>query len=421
MVNECVSVKKRKRDHLETIGSSIEKIPTEEKIDQIDPWNELCDSWGEIIKNSNLKQQKDRMRKDINKIFNNMIDNEVETIVKTAFPEPINRKALAQSKMIISTASIGNATSPPTMFMLTNRNYVNGQFNTDCSSTIKLGIYDGTNQGVIFENNYREILRQHLEEASVSRLLFFIHGYNNSIEKAAATAWAIGQRLQADCIIFFSWPSHGKWESYFADRENARLSAPQMFEALMAVSDIILHGNIHILAHSMGNYVFSRALEHGTDGVQERRVQLQGRTFGHYFSAAADHSQNKFHTAISDYFGSFTSITIYMSDADLALDFSKKIFHNFSNRVGLFKPVFQKDTDNYNKVMCNCISFEIPRTREALVKHSYFKSTSVVEDMRSIINRLTPVSRATRRGENVFSINYELDYTANGANIDNDE
>ena len=175
-------------------------------------------------------------------------------------------------------------------------------------------------------------------------MLVLIHGYNVGWEEAVGTAAAFEAMLnradpsrprevfQRVRVILFTWPSDGKalpWVSYKSDRSDARSAAGAVGRAMLKLRDFLrqlgrdvraakateratrehllaqgitresevlralaqvegteLCGQkIHLLAHSMGNFVLQQALERVWDFSPGNTLP---RMFEHVFMAAAD-------------------------------------------------------------------------------------------------------------------------------------
>jgi len=173
-------------------------------------------------------------------------------------------------------------------------------------------------------------------------VLVLIHGFNVGWEEAVGTAAAfeamlnnsgsVGEAVQPVRVILFTWPSDGQalpWVSYKSDRADARSAAGAVGRAMLKLRDFLhqlgrevrlakvaendtrarlraagvtresevaravaqaeateLCGqNIHLLAHSMGNYVLQHALDRLRDFSPGSALP---RMFEHVFLAAPD-------------------------------------------------------------------------------------------------------------------------------------
>lgn len=107
--------------------------------------------------------------------------------------------------------------------------------------------------------------------------ILFVHGFDYTFEDALVGAGLLKQRLslggfdRANMIVF-TWPSDGKMVpevSYYNDRRDAKDSGQAGGRALLQLwsflskltKDEMCRGRIHIVAHSMGNYVLRYAIQ----------------------------------------------------------------------------------------------------------------------------------------------------------------
>ena len=108
----------------------------------------------------------------------------------------------------------------------------------------------------------------------------FVHGYNNDWKDAARRYTTVcrdmfeGNTGLGICVLF-SWPSNGYVTDYLADRADASESGLDLAEVLCELYDWLLlkqkecvgapdtacKAKTSIIAHSMGNYVFQKAMQ----------------------------------------------------------------------------------------------------------------------------------------------------------------
>lgn len=114
-------------------------------------------------------------------------------------------------------------------------------------------------------------------KANVPDTILFIHGFDYKFDEALVGLGRLRQRLTlgafpAANMVAFTWPSNGEmipFISYASDRRDAKASGEAGGRALLQLSDFlarlapkdICRGRIHIVAHSMGNYVLRNALQ----------------------------------------------------------------------------------------------------------------------------------------------------------------
>lgn len=92
-------------------------------------------------------------------------------------------------------------------------------------------------------------------------VLLFIHGYNNSFSDAAKRAAQLAYDLAfPGATVLFSWPSAGETLAYASDGTNAGNSWRKMADVLKELTGLGPKVPIYIVAHSMGNRVFTQGL-----------------------------------------------------------------------------------------------------------------------------------------------------------------
>jgi esterase/lipase superfamily enzyme len=142
-------------------------------------------------------------------------------------------------------------------------------------------------------------------------VLIYIHGFNVSWDEAVGAALALQIMLsnapdrdgsQEVLVVLFSWPSDGlalPWVSYKSDRSEAKGSGAAVGRAMLKVRDFLadlrdrargkqarLCGqDIHLLCHSMGNYVLQHALGRIAQFTPSNALP---RMFEHVFLCAPD-------------------------------------------------------------------------------------------------------------------------------------
>lgn len=106
--------------------------------------------------------------------------------------------------------------------------------------------------------------------------LVFIHGYNHTFRESAGRAAQLQQWLakgERDLVmLMFAWPSAGAGvapRTYSDDRQRAKASGLALARALLKATDFIRAmprderclGRVHLLAHSMGNWALTGAVQ----------------------------------------------------------------------------------------------------------------------------------------------------------------
>ncbi|KRB56961.1 alpha/beta hydrolase [Flavobacterium sp. Root186] len=174
------------------------------------------------------------------------------------------------------------------------------------------------------EDNFYQWLKNDLPNTENKSALLFVHGYNNSFAEAA---WRTGQ-IAYDTPFngltgFFSWPSSGNTIDYLKDIENADASIPELEKF---VEDFIIKTEVkkmHIIAHSMGNRLITRALN---NLANKASFKPYIKVINQIVLAAPDLDQDVFSNTILPTFKNIGfKRTLYASDKDKALNFSKTL------------------------------------------------------------------------------------------------
>lgn len=92
-------------------------------------------------------------------------------------------------------------------------------------------------------------------------VLLFVHGYNNSFGEAALRAAQLTYDLAfPGPTVLFSWPSDGELLSYASDEQKALTAWRQMAQVLDRLTRLGPGIPVYVVAHSMGNRVFTQGL-----------------------------------------------------------------------------------------------------------------------------------------------------------------
>jgi len=134
--------------------------------------------------------------------------------------------------------------------------------------------------------------------------LAFIHGYNVSFRGALETGGRLLEAYGAHRplnVVVFSWPSDGSLApllAYKSDRADARASGPALARLILRTRDLLLRirrgdecdSRMHLMAHSMGNYV----LRHGLQELRRLAGSDLPTPFDQVFLMAADEDHDAF-------------------------------------------------------------------------------------------------------------------------------
>lgn len=106
-------------------------------------------------------------------------------------------------------------------------------------------------------------IRARLKRAALSKnqVLIFIHGFNVDFDETTKRLSQVAFDLEFDgALIAFSWPSLGSQLRYVSDTSRADASVDAFIAFLDQLSGDMPSVTVHIMAHSMGNRILTRAL-----------------------------------------------------------------------------------------------------------------------------------------------------------------
>jgi esterase/lipase superfamily enzyme len=176
----------------------------------------------------------------------------------------------------------------------------------------------------------RQILSADDWDATIAELqptdaLVFVHGFSTTFDDAAfrlaQIVWDLRYNQQGDfkgLPVLYSWPSRGETLDYQYDRESA-LGARDDFIALLRNLHEKHHiDHIHVLAHSMGNFLALDALANAATAVPPLQI-------ADLIMAAPDVDTDQFIQEIPKIQAICPRLTLYASSADKALAVSKTL------------------------------------------------------------------------------------------------
>jgi esterase/lipase superfamily enzyme len=222
--------------------------------------------------------------------------------------------------------------------------------------------------------------------------VILIHGYDNSFEDAIGAALAFQYRLQSLGaklnVVAFSWPSDGKLTplvAYQHDREDAATSGiafsrafQKLYEFLQLIPPNAKCGNlIHLVCHSMGNFVLENTIWHLGKNLPGRRLP---RVFSEVLLASPDVDTDALENP--NKLGRLTEVgrrvTIYYNRQDKALLVSELTKGN-PDRLGTSGPKHPLD------VPSGVVNVDCSLCITDFSKHSYYldeASRDVVETLK---------------------------------------
>jgi esterase/lipase superfamily enzyme len=196
--------------------------------------------------------------------------------------------------------------------------------------------------------DFYAFLQSAIKAGGDSAFLLFVHGFNVPFDVAMESVAQIAFDIRYQGHVgAFSWPSlvDQSKNGYMSDKERATSSVAILSTFLLELAAQPHISKIHILAHSMGNYLILHALDRiaqGDKSIIEKRL-------GELVLIAADVPAGWFKeqalSTLSD------RMTVYSSSTDWALMLAQE--YQSEPRVGLIPPVtLGKDCDTIDASVC---------------------------------------------------------------------
>jgi len=238
-----------------------------------------------------------------------------------------------------------------------------------------------------------------------SDVLIYIHGFNVTWSEAVGSALALQLMLQNAqardplqnvLVVLFTWPSDGMalpWVSYKSDRSEAKGSGAAVGRAFLKARDFLAElrdrakkggkelcgQDIHLLCHSMGNYLLQSALARTFDFTPGSTLP---RLFEHIFLCAPDVDDTALEAGqpLARVDQIARHVTIYHNREDKAMatsDYTKGNPERLGG-TGAAHPALL-----HNKVhQVDCT----PIVHEGIAEHSYYLAGNVNNDIRASID-----------------------------------
>jgi esterase/lipase superfamily enzyme len=104
-------------------------------------------------------------------------------------------------------------------------------------------------------------LTRAVEASRGSKLMIFVHGYNETFPGASKLVGQFAHDLKfPGPVVLFSWPSQGSLTGYATDATNAEWAQAHFVELMSALLDNVAVENIYLIGHSMGNRIIGRGM-----------------------------------------------------------------------------------------------------------------------------------------------------------------
>lgn len=234
-------------------------------------------------------------------------------------------------------------------------------------------------------------LKQAMEKSS--DVLIYIHGFNtdwwDSVASALALQETLNQRTEDKqekiLVVLFSWPSNGlclPCLSYYNDRSDASsdVSGRAFARGMLKLRDYLSNiknaercqRKIHLLCHSMGNFV----LQHSLKKMIDLEAGALPRIFDYIFMCAPDVDSDVFNKDMKRLPELTRRISIYCNEEDMAMTMSDMTKGN-PDRLG-HEGVDSLDGLSNKIHQINCTEV----VGKGLIEHNYYLNGLVNKDIR---------------------------------------
>ncbi|MFJ3670237.1 alpha/beta hydrolase [Streptomyces sp. NPDC090106] len=185
------------------------------------------------------------------------------------------------------------------------------QFRPDPGRDVLLGAV-----GPSGPDDFADQVRAQLDTSTRREAMVFVHGYNVTFADAARQAAQIAYDLNfTGPVLLYSWASKGRLLDYPADGDAAQRAVPYFQDFLRTLLTRTGVGEVHIVAHSMGN----RLLTAGLAGLDTSELPAGSGRLGHVVFAAPDVDRDVFTHLLPGVLRQARTCTLYVSDRDRAL------------------------------------------------------------------------------------------------------
>lgn len=255
--------------------------------------------------------------------------------------------------------------------------FTTASFSTDAAASLTVAIVTTEQTG---NGSYR-IQPLRLEDLSHKfpagrPLLLYVHGFNNTVDSALELAADVAVKMNFDgSVLVFAWPSRGSFlpRDYRADIVSAEKSTRFLEQLITSIVAQPNRGDIHVLAHSLGNGLLIKALAN----VQPALSQMKSR-LGEVIFCSPDVERDEFKREVSKLRAWVRGATLWVSNSDLALQLAQGAGRH--NRAGL-------TTGSGPLILAGVDTIDVSNeTRWFQLNHNAYRQVSgLFEDMAQLI------------------------------------
>jgi esterase/lipase superfamily enzyme len=225
-----------------------------------------------------------------------------------------------------------------------------------------------------------------IEVSPDSKLMVFVHGYNEEFPDASRMVAQFADDLKfSGPVVLFSWPSQGSLTGYTIDETNAEWAESHFVAMLSALLEQVPVQSIYLVGHSMGNRIVGNAMI----TLSGDRLESDLMLFREIIMIAPDIDADVFQKDMAPRLArTGIHVTLYASSKDRAL-MASKAFHGYP-RAG--------DSGEALVVVEGMETIDASDASGGLIGHSYF-----AEDRR-IMEDIFGLLQTGQRADNRFGL-----------------
>jgi esterase/lipase superfamily enzyme len=222
-------------------------------------------------------------------------------------------------------------------------------------------------------------LGQRVARSPRREALVYVHGFLTSWEDSLRATAQLAYDLEFDgAPIVFSWPAGERLSAYSEAAASAEWSTPHLVEFLRDLRERTGASSVHLVAHSMGNRLVTRALQQ-----LALREPARQPLFNQVVLAAPDVDAAVFRQLAGDVLRTGRRVTLYASSNDQALKVSMRM-HAYP-RAGL--------SGDALLVLPGIDTIDVSEVDSSLLGHFYYlEATSVVSDLYALLKSWAPAA-----------------------------
>ncbi len=230
-------------------------------------------------------------------------------------------------------------------------------------------------------------LRRRLALTDHKMLNVIVHGVGTSFENGAQTiAMAWHQRGRRGVPVYYSWPAgqSGFLRGYSYDRESGEFTIFHLKQMLRWFGKLPEAEDVNLIAHSRGTDILISALRELI--IEARAAGLDPReefNFGHVVLIAPDMDMEVVtqRIAAEGVFQGVKQLTVYVSEEDWAIKFSKSLFSS-KRRLGLLNPEDLTERQmSFLRKIANLNIIFYKGSAGGILGHSYYEAPEIMADL----------------------------------------